>query len=371
MSAISNDVTTELKNSSSLLRALEAIRNPRALLSLLVGALMTVVSAGILYAIAARLGMSGHGLLAGLFGLLGVIATLLLGTSAYSACGLHLHRQFAGLPPQSLLTGFLAALTTVPRFLLVGLLIGAAALLTMLALLIVYFICRLPGLGPLLYFVCLPAGTLAVAIMVFALIFLSPLAGPAIWAGGSTLQVVSALWLILRRRLLSVVIQSLILGFLVWVVSTLVLIGFGASVALNAGLSTLAIGSLGGNLLSGMMALFSPYGGGGQAASYLLAGGAGMGLLTLLLAMIPLLITTAGGCLIFQGVARDLDIAALASSWQEGLDKTRERVRKAGEDMQSAPASGSAALARSCPACHAELPADAVFCGNCGQRLEA
>lgn len=364
MSELSSNVSNELKNSSSLLRALEAPRNLRAFISLLAGGVAAALCAGFISFIGMRLGMQGHFGIGAFVGFIAVLVAFVILATAYSACGIHLHRQFAGQPALPLATAFFAALTTLPKFIAVALLIAISAFVTMLALLLLYFICRLPGLGPLLYFVCLPTGTLIVMIMFFALTFLTPLAGPAIWAGHNSFEVIASLWQILKTRLLSVVIQSLILGFMVWVVTMLVFLGFGAGFGTNLGLSTLAIGSLHGGMLESLMGIFSPFGGG--EGGYVMAGAAGIALLAAALSTIPLLVTTAGGCLIFRSVSENLEIGELESALKDKIATTREKLREAGSNV-----GGAAPVARNCPACGAALEADAMFCGECGKRLGA
>ena len=80
-------------------------------------------------------------------------------------------------------------------------------------------------------------------------------------------------------------------------------------------------------------------------------------------------------------ITADLDFSAAEASLGDGIaaarrhaEAARERARQLAQQTTPAPASTAAATAAAaalptCPACHAVVAADDVFCGNCAHKL--
>ena len=126
-------------------------------------------------------------------------------------------------------------------------------ILLLLALLIVFLVCKLPGVGPLLYAIAYPVAAIAAGAIFAGMGYVGyPLAAPAIWQGNTTLQTAARLLQIGRRQLLGVIVRMFGLLLLVGVLSAIVfgILGTGAAIAssISAATGTSPLGGLMGTL---------------------------------------------------------------------------------------------------------------------------
>jgi hypothetical protein len=380
-----SQISTQISDSSGLLKALEAITNRRAFLTLLSASLLAVIVFAITTFLSARLALSGHtgsGALIGLIGGLTVMVTMLGGLSA---AGIHLSRSMRGQEELSITTAFFAAIATLPRFLGIFLLLGLTGLGVALVLVVAYFLCKIPGIGPLLYLVVLPISALIIGVLAYAAVFLTPLTGPAVWAGQTVFQAVATLWAILKERLLGVVIKVLLLNLMTGLVGGLIMGGILFGLMMSGGLSMLIVNDFGSNPMNAMMSIM---GGGGNG--HMMAGGTGALLLIASASVLPMLVWIAGNCIIFDNATAGLSTEEIENSMRKKISEVREQAEQAGKRLgeasealaEKAKTASAAAVATTatkveppaaapvCPACQGEVSADDVFCGHCRHRLK-
>ncbi len=368
-----NAVAEQLGKTKGLLSALDALTNRRAFATLAMTALVCALLGALLTYLSARLVFNGQVFLAALLWLVLGTMNFLIGLTGFSATGFILDAQMTGKPQPAIRDALLKAIATLPR------LIGVAALLFLLvigitlAVALLLLICKIPGLGALLYTVVFPVCIIVTGMTLFSLFYIALLSGPAIWNGRTTLQTVALLVTIARQRLLAVVIQTLLLGLLVGVVAGIILFILGLGMAFTSGLSLSIIGYSGG---MGGMSIFSM----GEASGYVVAASIGGLLLVAAAWVLPMLLVIAGYCLIFSYVADGLSSQDIEEKLRAAQDKARESIQQAREQMAAAaattPASGETATPASaetplaCPACEQAVGSDDAFCGNCGHKLK-
>lgn len=311
-----------LKSTGTLLENLDAMRNWRAIVLLLI----TFVLTALIVTIGAMLGQT-LGILFPPFALLALVV-LFYGANAVGMMMMDEAQGWRSRPPRDAL---MASLVTSHRLIAVLLLILASYLLGALVLAFAVLICRLPGLGPLLYGVVFPVGVLSAGLALFALpTVIFPLAAPAVWSGASTLASVGQLSVIARKRLLLVlmlmiavsllavlvaaVVATVLMGgsrFMTWL-STAVLAG-GASGPLDA--FGLDASGLGGMVAGGLE---------GHASTAWWGGG----LLSLAAMTLPALVYLRGASMAYLRAVEGLDLQAEAVAFDDKVAAAKSRARE-------------------------------------------
>lgn len=366
-------------NPKALLRASEAVTNWRALATTVLGG----IAIFLFVALTGWLARSSFWL-GSFFGLITIIVALI----AYSAVGIILMRQAQGREV-GIMDAVLQALFTVHRLFGVGILLGLIFLGIVLASLLILLLCKIPGLGTLLYGIAYPILAIVLGVTIAGLFYVGfPLAAPAIWEGNSVFQTIARLTVIVRRRLLSVIVNLLTLILLVavlsGVVSFVLISGNMAAVGLSSAVNIPVFGGMGSLLHSFMMggADFGGYGNPySDVSSYTYAFGFGTGLLFTLGAIVPVLTAINGNCLIYLQAIEGLEFGAAEEQLRAGVDEAKRRAQEARDRASSkleeskaaivpaaASASTAAAAPRGCSHCHAPLGADDLFCGECGTK---
>ncbi|WP_423680036.1 hypothetical protein [Undibacterium sp. WLHG33] len=389
-----------------LLRAAEAATNWRAL------AMTGMAALAFFLSMAMTAWLTRHSfLLGGLFS----IVSLIVGITGYSAVGILLMRQSQGRElsfPDAIIQGIF----TVHRMLGVALVLLVIFLLMVLAAFAVLFLCKLPGLGPLLYAVMLPFLTVVIGVTFAGIFYVAmPLAAPAIWAGNSVMETIARLFVIVRQRLLMTITYIVVLSFLVLflsgVVSFILFSGYVTTMGISQAVGVNPVGNMMGmmsgimgNHMGNPMGNYMGYGGGFEALesgmAYTGAFGFATGLLFSVGMVIPFLTMINGTCLIYLQVTDGLNFteaeAQLQAQMQEAKRRANEAKERAGAKLQEAKDAAAAAkssqptakagpeiasastpaappapvalVARTCSACKAPLAADDVFCGECGTK---
>lgn len=363
---------TAAPNPKDLLRASEAVTNWRALAMTVLGGIAVLLFA----ALTGWLARSSFGL-GGLFGVITFVVALV----AYSAVGILLMRQAQGRDVE-LMDALLQAVFTVHRLLGVGVLLFLIFLGIVLAALLILFLCRIPGLGSMLYSVAYPVLAIVLGVTIAGLFYVGlPLAAPAIWEGNTVFETIARLMVIVRRRLLFVIVSLLMLTLLVAVLSAVVsfvlISGNMAVVGLSSAIHIPVFGGIGsllhGFMMGGMGSGMDMY---GDVSSYTYAMTFGSGLLFTLGAMVPMLTFINGNCLIYLQAAEGLEFGEAEGKLRAGVDEARRRAQeardRAGSKLEEAKAAvapaAAPAAARACANCHTHLGAEDQFCGECGTR---
>ena len=374
------------QNAGSLLNCINAVRNVRALL-LLVGSL---VLAGLLIGLGGVLGFKVHGILGFLFGLIGVA----VGFYGVHAAGIMLMDEAKGGISRPVMAAVLTALGTAHRLILVMLLVGVIYLLGIAAIALLLFLCKIPGVGPLLFMVVFPISVITVGVALFAMYFvIFPLAAPAVWEGATTMQAVSRLMAISRSRIVNVLLMMLVLFLITMTVGGFIAGILFSGTLITTGLSAAIVTPSMGGMGMGMGNFMGMMGGGFDGGGYLAAGAVGGGVVWILGLTLPLMVYSRGCCQVYLQNVQEVDVDAMESDLRHKMDAAKKRAEEikaqgaamAAQSAQSnpgttptaasptapattaAPASSPAAL--QCPACGTGyLPGD-KFCGSCGHHL--
>ena len=379
-----NQTSTESRSAplisafDSLLAATNAFKNFRAIL--LLG--MTLVAMILVVAIFGFLGTKTGSAFVGFLG--GLLAFVIVFYGA-NAVGILLMQEAQGEPQHGMLDAVLLSLSISHRLLGVAILELLIVLAVVLAVALVLFICKIPVLGPFLFAFVLPASAVLLGMLVFSLFYIMlPLAGPAVWSGSTTFQVIARLNTIAKTKLISVIIQQfilfIILMFAAGIIFAVIMIGFSMATSLSA-----AIIGAGGMNMAELMSGGAMF---GEISGHMIAGGIGGGVLFAVAAVIPALIGIKGSCIIYLNITQGLDFTQAEAQLETGMaavkkkaDEARERARHLAEQQAvrnaptsapptAAPPAPTPAAALLCPSCSTPVTADDVFCGNCGHKLK-
>ena len=270
--------------------------------------------------------------------------------------------------------------------LLKALLLGLIYLLIFLAVTAVaallFFLCKIPGIGPLLLALTFPPIALIFGVMIFSLfVVVVPLTLPALWEGKSVTETLGIVLAAIKERLIMVVVSFLLLYAICVVVGGVV-----AVVMLGGMSSTLAIASqiIGprdialdfGNLLGSLLGAVG--GGSGHVVALSIDFALMMAVVVALLSQVWIM----GINLVYLSVVDGLDTAGAQQAIREGIEKTKQKAeemkrhaqdaaahaRQAAEEARGRSASAAPDVPR-CPACNGVVTASAVFCGHCGHNL--
>ena len=373
---------------NQLLRAAEGLTQWRAMgLSFL-----TWIAGGLVMALGQMLANAlGSVFLGFVFALLSAVVI----AGGISAVGILLQDRAKDLEPRGFADALRAGLRCLPRFIGFALLLLAAMLVLYIAAAIVYFICKIPFLGPVLFFLAHPVLVVVASVFFIALYWVAaPLLAPAIWDGRSLRSAVSLVVAIARSRIVPVVLMLLVLYFVVAVISLIVFSGFVPGFSSMTGLAASIIGS-------GMLASLGGALGAASSSGYAVAGALSTVIMFAVVMTLLAQVMLMGVNLIYLMVTDDLDEEASEASLQAGIVKAREKARQAQELAQQkaremaerlrqqraniAAASSSAtpqaptpvaeppALSPApltCPACLEPVEPDDRFCGHCGYKLK-
>lgn len=377
---------------SSLFQAIGGLRNRRALVAMLGCLVAGVLLVGLLTLV---LGSIGGFLLAGL-------VFLVAAGTGVNAAGLLLMDQAKGVPSRGLVDALVYGLMCIPKVIALALMLFGVALLVFLALALLFVVCKIPGLGPLLFVVVFPLSVVVAGLTLTGLFVCLLLALPAVWEGAGIMRAIAQTLAVVRSRLVETLLLLFVVGFLSIVVGLLVfgVLGWGLLPSLGMSASILGAGGMGLDSVMGMasgMGDLGRGGGGGGGAAYAIAGGLGGGLLWAVAATLISQVYLLGLNLVYLRVTEGLDVGSTEQALTQGFDQARrhaadlsQRAKEAGERAReqarqrvaaaapvAAPAAGADPLAPAaipvstgCPSCHAAVTADDAFCGVCGYKLK-
>jgi hypothetical protein len=392
-------LSQQIRSSGSLIDSIDAIRNWRAVLVLLA----TLVAMAILFAVGALLANVSVVLLV-LFALAAYIV-LFYGANASGMMIMDEAKGHESRPPSA---AVMASLATSHRLILVFLLLGAIYLAGFLVLALVLAICKIPFLGPVLYAIVFPVSVVVVGIAMFALpTVVFPLSAPSIWNGAGTMECVSQLLAIARKRLLMVLVLMLAVAFIAGVVAFLIgaILFSGTAVTALLSIPILGAGGMAGPF--GMMGMLSGEGMGGLGG-HAVAAMIGGGILFAIAFTLPGMVYLRGACTVYLRAIDGLDLAAERAAIDARLAAAKARAhdmqakahasareyasRPAGGTPPAAAANVAAAKAApgpapghspvidldateprralACPNCRAAVSPTDGFCGECGHRLQ-
>ena len=381
------------------MRAAEGLRHRRAI-TLLVGA----------FVLAVLLALLGLATQSGTFILLMWFVAWLCVLVGSNAAGGVLMDAARGVPQRGIGDALYSGAANVGRYFIISLLAGLFFLAYLLALAIILFICKIPGIGPLLYAIVFPVLVVASAVVAIGLAIGMFLAGPAAWEGNSVRAACAKVMAIAAQRLPEVLIGAFLLNLLMLVIIAILWLIVLAGLSIVGGLSASILGAnisyaaaglfsgLGG-IAHGLGGIAHGLGGGGEGSGYIYAAVFGVTVLAAIACGALLSAMIMGVNLIYLQASAGLDTAAVEAALSQRLEQAKqkagdvqERVIQRAQEVQersrraaaTPPAAATpippapqvpavtpeSGVAAKCPQCGAPLITDDPFCGSCGHRLE-
>jgi hypothetical protein len=370
-------------NFSALLGALQAVKNVRAVI---LTALVLVTTAIVFAAVVFVVGRANSVVLT----LIGALFAYLVAIYGVSAVGFMLMNEAKGAPPLSIADALTVSMMSTHRWIVVMLLALVVFILFAVVLALIFFVCKIPFAGPVLYAVVVPVATFVTAFFLAAMYFVvTPLAFPSVWCGDGVMQVVSKLTAIARQRLVAVVVRVIVLMLLCFFVTGIIASLVFSAMAIVGGMSAgiLGVGGGIGALTGGMGRMM---GGMDGSTGYMIAGGIGFAIVMAVVLIVPFLMAIQGYCVIYLDVTKDMDFSAAEAGFKSRLEDLQRQAREAQERVRektqaqpappaAAPAPAPAAArpappppapaATQCPKCSGPIASDDAFCGGCGYKL--
>lgn len=271
----------------------------------------------------------------GLMGLFGLLAMILI-AAGMSGVGILLMDKAKNMAPRSMLDAFLAGLWCIPKFL--GFYVVVLLVLAALAVVgaIGYFLAKIPGIGPLFFFVLHPVLVIMAAAVLTSLLWVGfPLFTPAVWEGRGFKESLTLVIAVSRQRLVPTVLLFLALYVVVSVIGMVV---FGALLPGYLFMTGLASSILDIRMdntdFEAIVALMNGYGGYNSGLMYagILATALIFGLAVILMMQVALM----GVNLVYLAATDGLDTADTENALNAGLDEMKRRAREAQEKARLA-----------------------------------
>lgn len=388
---LSQQIRSSAAGSGSLLDSIDAVRNWRAVVLLLA----TFVAAVLVAAVGASMAR-----VSALFPLLFTLLAFGVAFYGVNAAGMMMMDEASGQSSRPMMAAVMSSLATSHRLILVLLLIAAIYLGGILAFAVLLFVCKIPGIGPLLYTFIFPVSVVVSGIAIFAVpTVVFPLSAPAIWSGATTMAAVSQLIAVARQRLLLVLILMFAVGLIAGAVGGLIGTILLGGTSFTGLLSAAILGSDTGGVPSITAGLMGGLAGGGEfgsgLAGYATAAFVGGGIIYAAAVTLPGLVYLRGASSVYLRAIEGLDLAAEQEALRERVAAAQARAKQFQAQAQvtaqqyaqraqaaraaapvvsaavatAAPVSAGRAAGRACPACGTALVPGDAFCAECGHKL--
>lgn len=368
---------------SSMFQAVAGLHNFRAAAAMLSGLLIGGLMGG-------AIAVVGGGSFAGVF--VGTLLFFVFVSIGSGAATVLLIDQAHGVPVRRFTDAMVFGLICIPKsiVLLIGFTLAALGVFIVLAIL--FFLCKVPGLGPALFTIVFPLAVVVAGVTVAGLYLGLLMASVALYDGSTVGRAMAQSFAILRSRL----VESLVLLSVVMLLSLVVAgIVFGVLFAGFLPTAALSASIIGVQDFGSVMSVFGGgfRGGlGGGGSGHLIAGAIGTGVLWALAVTLVTQVAVLGIILVYLRVSEGLDASATESAMMQRFDEARrkaadmgqrakevaERARvqaQAAANARSAEAVATAPrapmLALTCPKCQTAITTDDAFCGVCGHKLHA
>lgn len=387
---------------SSMFQSIAGLRNLRA-----AAAMLGCFVAGVL--VAGLLGYLGRGSFV-VTGLAGLLAALLFFTGIHAA-GVLLMDQARRLPPRSVMDAVVYGLMCVPKTVALIVLMVLAVIALYVVMWLLFLVCKIPGLGPVLFTFVFPACVLLAGLTTVGILIALQMALPALWEGAGVMAALAKAFAILKSRLVETVmllaVVAVLSGFVFAFVGAVLMFGFFPAM----GLAATSIGSLGGSMggagMHGGGDMFGSMMGGlmrGGMGGYAIAGGLGSGLLWAVAMTLVFQVSLLGANLAYLRVSEGIDSSATERAMHDRLEQAKRKAAEMGQQAKEAaeraraqaaqaaeqrraaaaaaqppaaappvvapsPPPAAPAMASTCPQCRAAVGAQDQFCGECGFRL--
>jgi hypothetical protein len=381
---------------STVLRATEALKNWKALVLLgctfLVGAVVIMLGGYI-----ASLLIPRSPNMASVVGLVFGLFSFIFLSAGASGVGIMLMDQAQGIEVRGMVDAFIAGLSCVLKIILVTLIDGVFWLILVLVSALLIFICKIPGVGAALYAVVYPLLVLMWGIVAVATtLAVIPMTLPAIWEGNSIKGVYIRLLALAQGRFMDIILALIVLSLITGLIASFIGFAYSSGTFMTSMLSApiiLPSGEGGGlaGLYQGVMGMAAGQSG-GAGSGYVVATVFGGGVLLMVMMAFPILVYIFGINLVYLGAMEGLDLASAENSINEKIAETRRRaeeararaeaVSKRAREMAEKRRTNQQAITKTstpqddtvdqllCPACHAVITEDDLFCGECGHKLK-
>ena len=311
-----------------------------------------------------------------------VLYAVIVGTGV-SATGIMLLDRARAAPARSTSDAIAFGLICFLKACVIGIAIFVAVLLVALVAAVIYFICKIPGVGPVLLFFVHPVLAIVFGLLAFLASIFGALVAPSLWDGDTITQAVAKTIAILKERAVVAVLYLLVMGLV-----TAIIFGIIAAVILPGyfSMTGLAAGVIGTNLAGGVGMLANlPF-----ALMYLTSGENGHMLAVMLSAAVLALLCVAtalqvqimGLNLVYLGISEGVDTGGTERMLKQQFDQAKakadeakQRALEAAERAKQAAQHARAAAPppvteMRCPSCNEVTGADDAFCENCGHKLK-
>jgi hypothetical protein len=386
--AASSELRSKLTESGSLLGALDAITRGRPFALLVMTFLGCTLISAVFGGIAAAL-IEQSGVIAGIVGFLGMVIVAITALVGLNGAGILLADDVWERPQRGIKDALLVSLFTSHRLIVILLLEGLLFLAYLVVLAIILFLCKIPGVGPVLYALIYPLGAILTGFVLFGLIYVAiPLAAPAVWNGATVMNAIAMLKEVVSHRLLFVVVMALLLGLLLAVAGGIIAGIVGSGAAMTLGFSASIIGAS-----MDMGSLFGMFSGYGRSDSgYVWALGFGSATLFLIATTPVILVGMKGSAIIHRTAINGLSLAEAEEEIARRMNEVKQHAQEAKEQAKAKIAAAQAAAAQaaanansdpaqdttppteparlSCPSCGTVIGEHDMFCGNCGHKLK-
>jgi hypothetical protein len=343
---------------TSLFQAVNGLRNRRALIAMLGCLVIGVLVAAVFSLIAARLGF--------FIAFLGGAAMFIAGAAGINAAGVLLMDQARGVPPRPLIDALIYGLMCIPKFIVLAAALLLVAIAVFVVLAIVYAICKIPVLGPVLFVVVFPLSVVISGLTLWGLFLCMFLALPAIWEGATITRAIAQTLAIARGRLVEAVlllaVVALLAGVVGFIVFSVLFSGLMPAVGMSAAI-------LGDDEFAAMLSMVGQRSelAGSAGAGYAVAASIGGGLLWALTGSLLSLVYLLGLNLVYLRVTEGLDVSATETALRARLDdarrqatdlgqKAREAAERAREQARQSAAAAQASAATTTPPPEAPPP---------------
>ena len=211
-------------------------------------------------------------------------------------------------------------------------LLSLAALAVFIVLAILFFLCKVPGLGPALFTIMFPLAVVVAGVTVAGLFLCLLMASVALYGGATLGRAMAQSFAILRSRLVESLVLLGVVMLLSLVVNVMVFgvlfVGFLPTAALSASI-------IGVRDFGSVTAVFSGgFGGGGSG--HLIAGMIGTGVLWALAVTLVTQVAVLGIILVYLRVSEGLDTSAAESAMMQRLDEARRKAADMGQRAKEA-----------------------------------
>lgn len=376
-------VATELKSMDFMLfvRAAEGLSHVRGI----VVSFLAMLFGGAFILLGLYFATSGGALGKIMLFICWMIYTVIAGTGV-SATGIMLLDRARSASPRALADALVYGFICFLKACAIALVLIVLAIAIAMVAAIVYLICKIPGIGPILLFFAHPPMVLIAGLLVFLASIFTALVAPALWDGDSVIQAIAKTIAILKQRGVAAVVHLLVMAvvtaIILGIIGAIVFPGYFSMTGIAAAVIGPKLGmdpSMITSLPMAMMALSSG-GQGGHVYAMMLD----TAVLVMLCIATALQVQLMGINLVYLGISEGIDTAEVERMLKRQLDQAKAKADEAKQHALIAAerAKAAAQQARSgstatlpptavneCPNCKWNISPEDTFCENCGHKL--